>query len=91
MTTKSEIIDSVVEHVGLTKAQATKAVNAVFEGIVGSLMDGESVSVHGFGKFEAVEKAARPGRNPRTGETVTIPARTSVKFSAAKQLKDALI
>lgn len=89
--TKTDLIEQVAVETGLTKAQATKAVNAVFQGISMELEVERDVSIHGFGKFETVRKDARPGRNPRTGETVTIPARNAVKFTAAKQLKDALI
>lgn len=86
--TKTDLIEVVQQETGLTKAHATKAVNAVFQGISMELEMDCNVSIHGFGKFEPVRKAARPGRNPRTGETVTIPARNAVKFTAAKQLKD---
>lgn len=89
--TKTDLIEKVSAQTRFSKPSASAVVNSVLENIARSIASGETVSIHGFGKFEPVEKAARPGRNPRTGETVTIPARNAVKFTAAKQLKDALI
>ena len=88
--TKSDLVSRVCSDTGLNGTQATKAVYALFDNIEKSLQAGNTVSIHGFGKFEPVTRAARPGRNPRTGETVTIPATKAVKFSVAKQLKDAV-
>lgn len=88
--TKAEFIDMVADRSGLTKRDATKAVDAFLESITSALQSGDSVSFTGFGKFSAQQRAARQGVNPRTGERVQIPAATVPKFSAGSQLKAAL-
>ena len=75
---------------GGTKVQAEEVVNKVFDSIVASLKKGEEVSVAGLGIFSVKARAARDARNPRTGETVKVPAMNVPKFRAAKALKDAV-
>lgn len=87
---KSELIDKVAEMAELNKASATRAVEAVFDGIAQALKQGDTVNLVGFGTFSVGERAARSGRNPRTGETITIAASKSPKFKAGKGLKDAV-
>ncbi len=87
---KSELVDAVAAETGLTKADSTKAIEAVFSTISGALAKGIKVPVAGFGTFSVSKRAAREGRNPRTGETVTIAARNAVSFKAGTALKDAV-
>lgn len=87
---KSEMIDMVAEAADISKAAAGRAVDAVFEGITGSLKGGDSVTLVGFGTFSISDRAARSGRNPRTGETIQIKASRMPKFKAGKALKDAV-
>jgi DNA-binding protein HU-beta len=87
---KADIISKVHEVLGSTKAEAERAVDTVFGSIEAAMKDGESVSVAGFGIFEAKLRAKREARNPRTGETVTVPAMRVPKFRAAKALKDSV-
>lgn len=87
---QSGLIETVAAEVGLTNTDATKAVQAVLSGIAAALGRGDEVRIAGFGGFEVSERAAREGRNPKTGEAVTIPAGKAVKFKAAKALRDAL-
>lgn len=77
---KTEFIAAVAEHSGLTKADAKKAVDASLEVIAKALKKGEKVSILGFGSFDVVERAARTGVNPRTGDKIKIKARKVVKF-----------
>ena len=88
--TKAEFIDKVADRSGLSKRDATKAVDAFLDSITDALRNGESVSFTGFGKFSAQQRAARQGVNPRTKERVQIPAATVPKFSAGSSLKQAL-
>jgi DNA-binding protein HU-beta len=87
---KADIISNVHEVLGSTKADAERAVDAVFGSIEAAMKDGAAVSVAGFGIFEAKMRAKRDARNPRTGETVVVPAMRVPKFRAAKALKDAV-
>ncbi|MCK5359228.1 MAG: HU family DNA-binding protein, partial [Gammaproteobacteria bacterium] len=87
---KSEMIDMVAEAADISKAAAGRAVDAVFEGITNSLKGGDSVTLVGFGTFSISDRAARSGRNPRTGETIQIKASKMPKFKAGKALKDAV-
>lgn len=87
---KAELIDTVANKAGLSKTDAANAVDAVFSSITGTLANGNSVTLVGFGTFAVTDRAARTGRNPRTGEAITIPASKSSKFKAGKALKDAL-
>ena len=85
---KADIINHVHEALGGTKADAERAVETVFGTITNAMKDGEQVSVAGFGIFEAKLREARTARNPRTGESVPVPAMRVPKFRAAKGLKD---
>ena len=87
---KGELIDSVAGAAGLSRADATKAVDAVLDSIQGTLANGGSVSLVGFGTFSVKARAARAGRNPRTGETIQIKASNVPGFKAGKGLKDAV-
>lgn len=85
---KAELVDVVASKAGLSKKDSEKAVNAVIEGIQEALARGEKVSLVGFGTFEVRERAARKGRNPRTGEEISIEATKVPVFRAGKMLKD---
>lgn len=87
---KQDLISAVAESSGLTKADATKSVEGVFEAITGALKKGDEVRLVGFGTFSVSKRKASTGRNPRTGETMTIAASTQPKFKAGKGLKDAV-
>ena len=87
---KADIIAKVHEVLGTTKADAERAVETVFGSIESAMKDGTQVSVAGFGIFEAKMRAAREARNPRTGETVPVPAMRVPKFRAAMGLKDSV-
>lgn len=87
---KTDLIDAVAEDTGLSKADAGRAVDAVFDSISGALKKGGKVSLVGFGTFLVRARAARQGRNPKTGETITIAAGKSPAFKAGKGLKDAV-
>ena len=84
------MIDMVAEAADISKAAAGRAVDAVFEGISSTLKSGDSVTLVGFGTFSVSDRAARSGRNPRTGETIQIKASKMPKFKAGKALKDAV-
>ncbi|HEY7003835.1 MAG TPA: HU family DNA-binding protein [Gaiellaceae bacterium] len=88
--TKAEFTDKVASKSGLSKRDATKAVDAFLDSITECLRNGEQVSFTGFGKFSPQHRKERQGVNPRTGEKVTIPAARVPKFSAGSQLKQAL-
>ena len=87
---KNDLIASVAEAAGQSKADAGKAVDAVFESITGALSGGGDVRLVGFGTFSVANRAATKGRNPRTGEVIDIPASKQPKFKAGKGLKDAV-
>ena len=87
---KTELIAAVAEKTGLTKKDAERVVNATFETITQNLAAGNKVQVSGFGNFEVKAREARVGRNPRTKETIEIPATKLPAFKAAKALKDAV-
>ena len=87
---KVELVEAVAEATGLTKADATRAIDATLDAIKGALEKGDKVPLVGFGTFATSKRAAREGRNPRTGETVNIAARTAVTFKAGSALKDAV-
>ncbi|MCF7857375.1 MAG: HU family DNA-binding protein [Candidatus Pacebacteria bacterium] len=87
---KADIIDKVHETVGGTRADAERAVETSIDCIVDSLKKGNEVSIAGLGIFSSKTRNARTGRNPRTGESIDIPAMRVPKFRAAKALKDAV-
>nr|WP_321456884.1 HU family DNA-binding protein [uncultured Cohaesibacter sp.] len=87
---KNELISAVAEKAELTKAQAGEAVDALFDIISDTLKSGDEVRIIGFGNFSVTERAATEGRNPRTGDTIQIPASKTPKFKAGKGLKDAV-
>ena len=85
---KTELIAAVAEKTGLTKKDAERVVNATVETITESLVKGDKVQLFGFGIFEVKNREARVGRNPRTKESIQIPATRLPVFKAAKALKD---
>ena len=85
---KLQLTDAVAAKAQITKKDAAAAVDAVLEVIAEALAAGDDVKITGFGGFEVKERAARTGRNPKTGETVEIPASKYVAFSAGTALKD---
>ncbi|ASG23184.1 MULTISPECIES: HU family DNA-binding protein [Nitrospirillum] len=87
---KNDLVAAVAASAELSKADANKAVDAVFEGITEALKKGDEVRLVGFGTFAVAERAASEGRNPRTGEAISIAASKQPKFKPGKGLKDAL-
>ena len=87
---KTELIAAVAEKVGLTKKDAERVINATVETVTETLVKGEKVQLSGFGNFEVKAREARVGRNPRTKETIQIPATKLPAFKASKALKDAI-
>lgn len=87
---KSELIDAVAGSASLSKADAARAVDALVEVVTKALKGGDQVTVVGFGTFLVRSRDARSGRNPRTGETIEIPASKVPSFKAGKALKDAV-
>lgn len=87
---KTELIDAVAEGADISKAAATRAVDTVLDSIASSLAKGDAVTLVGFGTFSVKDRAARTGRNPRTGEPIQIAAAKVPGFKAGKALKDAV-
>jgi len=87
---KSELVNKVAKAAGISKSAAEKAVDAVTEAVSGTLKKGGKVTLVGFGSFSVAKRKARTGRNPATGQTMMIPATKVPKFTAGKQLKDAI-
>ncbi len=87
---KNDLISSVAESSGLTKADAGRAVDGVFDSIASALASGDDVRIVGFGSFSVANRAASTGRNPRTGEEIQIPASKQPKFKAGAPLKSAV-
>ena len=87
---KNELINAVADKSGLTKKETEKVLKAFTETVTEELKKGDKVQMVGFGTFEVSERAARDGRNPRTGEPMSIEASRSPKFKAGKALKDAI-
>jgi DNA-binding protein HU-beta len=85
---KQDLAAAVADSTNLTKADASKAVDAIFDVITQTLKKGDDVRLAGFGTFRVAKRAARTGRNPQTGATINIPASKQPKFSAGKGLKD---
>lgn len=87
---KTELITAMAEKAEMSKKDAEKALNAFTNVVTDTLVNGDKVAIVGFGTFEVVERAARTGRNPQTGESIQIAASKSPKFKASKALKDAV-
>jgi len=87
---KSDLVDAIADSAGLSKADAGRALDAVVDTVTGALKKGDSVSLVGFGTFSVRDRAARTGRNPRTGDTIQIKASKNPAFKAGKALKDAV-
>lgn len=87
---KNDLIAAVSDSADLSKADASKAVDAVFDSVAAALKGGATVRLVGFGTFSVTQRAASQGRNPRTGEPISIPASNQPKFKAGKGLKDAV-
>ncbi|KAA5607195.1 HU family DNA-binding protein [Roseospira marina] len=87
---KNDLVAAVADSAELSKADATKAVDSVFDAITDALKTGTEVRLVGFGTFAVSERAESEGRNPRTGEKITIPASRLPKFKPGKALKDAV-
>jgi DNA-binding protein HU-beta len=87
---KNDLVDAVAERTGLARSDAARAIEAVLGAVTDALKAGDTVALSGFGSFVAKTRAARTGRNPRTGETLSIPASRAPAFKAGKALKDAL-
>lgn len=87
---KGDLINKLAESASLTKAQAEDALNGVLNSIAEALKDGDSVTLIGFGTFSVSHREARSGRNPQTGETITIAAKNVVKFKPGKKLSESV-
>jgi len=88
--TKSEFVDQVANESGLSRSDATKAVDAVLDTVTDALKRGSEVNFTGFGKFSVADRGARQGVNPQTGEKIRIPASKVPRFSAGSALKNAV-
>jgi integration host factor subunit alpha len=86
--TKAQLAELLFEQIGLNKRESKDMIDAFFDLIVEKLLEGEDVKISGFGNFQLRTKTPRPGRNPRTGEAITIEARRVVTFHASQKLKD---
>lgn len=86
--TKAELVEEVARSVELSKKDAEKIVNTVFDSIIDALHEGEKIELRGFGSFRLRERKARIGRNPKTGETVHVPTKKVPYFKAGKELKE---
>jgi DNA-binding protein HU-beta len=87
---KTELIDKVAEESALSKSAAEQVVNSVFSAIAEAMKTGDKVTLVGFGTFSVSERAAREGRNPQSGQTMSIPAKKVVKFKAGTKLVDSV-
>ena len=87
---KNDLVASVAEAADISKADAAKAVDATFESVAAELSGGGEVRLVGFGTFSVADRRASTGRNPRTGESIQIPASKQPKFKAGKALKESL-
>ncbi len=87
---KTQLVDAIIAKTNLKKKDAEAMLSAAFEAITEALAEGDKVQVSGFGSFDVKTREARTGRNPKTQETITIPASKYPAFSASKTLKDAV-
>jgi DNA-binding protein HU-beta len=87
---KTDLVSIVAKHAQISKDAAAEAVDATFDGIASALRSGDTVRIVGFGNFQVAHRKASSGRNPRTGETIQIPASRIPKFKAGKALKEAV-
>ncbi len=87
---KTELVDAIAKETGLSKKDASKALDALTGAVTKALKKKDKVQLVGFGTFETVKRAARNGKNPQTGATIKIPASVAPKFKAGKALKDAV-
>jgi len=87
---KSDLVSAVANNTGMSKSDAEKSVDGVFDAISGELQSGGEVRIVGFGTFSVADRKATTGRNPRTGEAIQIPASKRPKFKAGKGLKQAV-
>ncbi|MCG8343605.1 MAG: HU family DNA-binding protein [Chlorobiales bacterium] len=85
---KAELVEKIASQAGLTKADAERAVNAFVNVVASGLKAGDDITLVGFGTFSTGERAARQGRNPQTGETISIAAKKVVKFKPGKALRE---
>jgi DNA-binding protein HU-beta len=90
IVTKAELIEKIAAGAGLSKADASRALDSTLDAIKASLKKGQKVTLVGFGTYSVSKRKARKGRNPRTGEVINIPAAKTPKFTSGKALKDAL-
>jgi nucleoid DNA-binding protein len=88
---KSELVTAIAEAAGITKADASRALQALLESLTTAMTNGDSVSLTGFGSFSVNERAARTGRNPSNGKALKIAAKKVPKFKPGKALKEALV
>lgn len=88
--TKAELVSKMADDAGITKATAEKALNSFMAEVSSALAKGDKITLVGFGTFDVAERAQREGRNPRSGESIVIPASKVVKFKAGSKLKDAV-
>ncbi|PLX51451.1 MAG: DNA-binding protein [Desulfobulbaceae bacterium] len=87
---KSELVDNMASSAGISKAAAEKALTGLLDSITNALSGGDKVTLVGFGTFSTSKRAARQGRNPQTGATIKIPARTVARFKPGSKLADAV-
>jgi DNA-binding protein HU-beta len=88
--TKADLIEDLLNKLGMSPVEAEQAVNIMLDDIINALKAGERVNISGFGTFTVLERAARTGRNPKTGESVEISASRAAKFKPGKQMKESL-
>jgi DNA-binding protein HU-beta len=88
--TKADLVGKMADEAGITKAVAEKALNSFVSAVTDALAGGDKVTLVGFGTFDVAERTQREGRNPRTGETITIPASKVVRFKVGNKLKDSV-
>ncbi|MDZ7332664.1 MAG: HU family DNA-binding protein [candidate division KSB1 bacterium] len=88
--TKADLVDIIAEGTGLTKVETAAVVDGLFATMRNALKAGHRIEIRGFGRFQVVQRSERIGRNPKSGETVRIPAYKTVRFNCSKLLQDAL-